>query len=588
MTDPEEQLRRLAEGRARAVEPYSSAHLGLGDPGDDDMADVVELSPRRWPTAVAASLLAIVAVGAAAVAIFGGPDGHRDRERADGAAVDVTTTLDVVDLSTSTSSTTSVVVGPSIPDVVGDTVDDAEAKFEEAGIEIQKETRYVEASDPRVGQVIEVNPGEGSASADPRVELVVARLAPSLLSTDPCARPAHLLGAFDADVLVDRVYPRFTEGRITEIEVCTGRGVRVVAEGLDFHRIEFVADVDADGLDEIVLSIDPSDPARRVLSLDDDELIEVESNITAAAPADPGPACAVAELDVAMAGDVDGDGVADLIAPRDGIACLIGSDTVVSLGDAAFEPGTWFLDDIDDDGVLEVFIGQTTRETIDVRPYSIAADGTVAPVAEEDCCVQTTPAAAAADPDVPGRWFSCLAEGFGREAELISGRFWIDADAGAVEWTVDVGTGASPDLVHRMSFEDPLATDAWIPGNGCRNNSGAWVTPVTIGFGDDGVATPASIEAFNLAVAHDDPARRVIRLREALGMSDRFADASGPYREDLPAGYFELNGLHDDSVASTRWSFVFADDGTTLVSVTRSWACQPERGHAEFSTELCV
>lgn len=631
MTDPEEQLRRLAEGRAQMVGPFTADHLGRGEPSDAaapevaEVAEVIELTPRRWPAAVAAACLAIAAAGAGVFAVFAGPDGIRDDEAADSsfatiASAESTESSDIDDdtsggdVEASATSTTAVVPDVSIPDVVGDAFAEAAEEILAAGLEVELGSFYVEGGDPRLGEVVE-------ATADGAlVELVVARLAPSLRSTDPCQRPAYLLGSFDDDLLVDRVFPRFTEGRITEIEICTGSGVRAITGDLDLHRIELVADIDLDGRDELVVSVDPAGAATRVLAFVDGALTELVSAggiDIGLDDLDPVPECLIHEPDVALLGDVDGDGTLDRVSLRDGIACLDGGP-VVDLGDLADDAGVWFLDDIDDDGALEVFVGQTTAETMTVRPYSISSDGTITPAAEEDCCVQTTPAAAAAlaeaaleeaeaeadgeaesgaDPDAvaePARWFSCIAGRAGAAggaehgAELIAGRYWIDVETGVVTWTVDVGSEADADRTYAMTFDDPLATDAWIPGNGCRNSSQMWITPATIEFGDDGTAVADSVAEFNASIAGDDPGRRLVRLRQALGIADQFGEADGPYRESIAEGWFELAGLHDDSGAATRWTFEFSDDGSSLVSISRSWACRPGRGHHDFSTESCL
>lgn len=624
MTDPEEQLRRLAEGRAEMVEPFTADHLGRAEPSDADapdgadVAEVIGLAPRRWPAAVAAAVLAIAAAGAGVFAVFAGPDGNRGDESADSPFDTIASNEsvessgiddDTSDSALEASATTSTIVVPdvSIPDVVGDAFADAAEEILAAGLEVELGSYYVEGGDPRLGEVVE-------ATADGAlVELVVARLAPSLRATDPCQRPAYLLGSFDDDLLVDRVFPRFSEGRITEIEICTGSGVRVITDDLDLHRIELVADIDLDGRDELVVSVDPAGTSTQVLALVDGALTELVSAggiDIGLDDLDPVPECLIHEPDVALHGDVDGNGTLDRVSLRDGIACLDGGP-VVDLGDMADDAGVWFLDDIDDDGALEVFVGQTTAETMTVRPYSISSDGTITPAAEEDCCVQTTPAAAAAlaeaasvaDPDAapePARWFSCTAAGDeglegedgagGAEhgAELISGRYWIDVETGVVTWTVDVGSEADADRTYAMTFDDPLATDAWLPGNGCRNSSQMWITPATIEFGDDGTAVAESVAEFNASIAVDDPGRRLVRLRQALGIADQFGEADGPYRESIAEGWFELAGMHDDSGAAIRWTFDFSDDGSALMSLSRSWACQPGRGHDDFSTEPCL
>ncbi len=596
MIDPEEQLRRLAEGRAESVDPFRAEEVS------GEIAAVVELAIRRWPAAVAAGVLAIGAVGAMVFAVLVGPDGRGAEFADDAVAIAVTSSAASSGDSTEsgpgvhTASTSTTVVPPdvSIPDVVGDDADAALAALDEAGLEALLRSVFVDGADERLGEVIEVT-AEGEV-----VEVVVARLAPSSRSTDPCLRPAHLLGMFDDDALVDRVHPRFVDGRITEIEICTGAGERVIGVGLDLHRIELVTDIDGDGLDDLVASTEADGLADRAWSLVDGALVEnpaLGDTGIQVAPIDPAPECLINELDVAMAGDVDGDGDDDFVSVRDGVVCLVPAGPVVSLGAAGDDAGIWFLDDIDGDGAVEVFIGATTVDDIRVRPYSISADGRVEPAAVEDCCVQTTLdaavryAAAAASTDQPttARWFSCVAGEADGSVELVSGRFWVDLEDGRVDWTVDVGTEASIDVTYSMTFDDPLSTDAWIPGNGCRNNAARWIAPATIEFDDDGTATAASIEAFNTSITGDDPGRRVIRLREALGVADRLSAASGTghYRESIDDGRFELVGLDDESIAGVRWRYRFSDDGTMLESVVREWSCQPEGGAPEFSTEAC-
>jgi len=644
MTDFEEQLRRLAEGRAEMVEPFSADEI------ETETAEIIPFSPRRWPTAVAAALLAIVGIGAGLFALFGGPEGG-PAEFAEG-----TTSLDSDEDAISVQTTSTVLGDLTIPDVIGDDVDDAAAALREAGLDV--ELSYLVVTEGEiVGDVIDMIPSDITTADGRLVELIVGRLAAQTRSTDPCGRQAHLLGNLDGDSLLDRIYPRFTDGRITEVEVCTGEGLRTVASDLDLHRLEMVADLDLDGLDDLIASVDVAGTESRVLALVDGELTQLPDVLRVGPRADgtidwwgcrafavggasrlgvgtlspqlddtvswtitetfllnaidgervagsgdaaslgttgcrslqdPPPRCDIKDPDVAMIGDVDGDGLDDWVSPRDDVMCL-GNLVVAPLGAAAIDAGTWFLDDIDDDGTLEVFIGQTTATTIDVRPYSISVDGTITGAAAEDCCVQTTPDAAGSTSGEAGRWFSCRAGTDERAAELVSGRFWIDRASGSVEWTLDVGAGASPDLTYVMQFDDPVATDAWIPGNGCRNSVGVWKAPATIRFDDDGRATADSIAAFNLSISSDDSARRVVRLREALGIADQLGggESTGPYRENVAEGFFEVNGHLDDSVAGTRWEFEFSDDGSTLLSIGRLWSCQPDRGHTDFSRELC-
>ena len=52
-----------------------------------------------------------------------------------------------------------------------------------------------------------------------------------------------------------------------------------------------------------------------------------------------------------------------------------------------------------------------------------------------------------------------------------------------------------------------------------------------------------------------------------------------------------LDGLLDDSVAAVRYAFeMTAAPGAPMRITTGTWAqrCQPDRGHQDFSTELCV
>lgn len=619
MTDPEAQLRRLAESRASDVVPFSPSEIDRGA-----AAPVVPLARRRT-MAVAAAVAAVVAIGIGAMALAD-DGGHVTAETAgvvDTVGPGTDTTVDGAPAEPDrgpiaetdagpgnegaaahdATPTTTVVPTTTIPDVVGDDVADAEARLLDAGLEVDAQALFVPGSDARLGKVVEASAEDGT------VGMVVGVLAPSLLSTDPCQRPAHLFGMFDDDTLVDRVYPRYTDDRITEIEICTGAGERVVASDLAMYRLDRAVDLDADGVDELVVQVDDAGSTRHVYALDEDALVRedegpeipaVDHGDTAAeAP------CGIAEPELAVRGDVDGDGFDDLVAPRDGIVCLGGSEgdgggaRAIELGEAAERAEVWFMDDIEDDAVLEVFLGSTSDGTLEVRPYAIdpsAPSGALVPVAAEGCCVQTTPAAAvaadreAAEAGLPrpaARWFSCIGADFGQEAELVSGRFWIDPDAGTVQWTVDVGSQASPDRVHTMTFDDPVATDAWIPGNGCRNGRSAWAEPVDLVFGDDGAATATSIEAFNTSIAEDDPGRRVVRLREAIGVADAFGQADGPYRESLDDGLFELRGLRDDLVAGVRWRYAFADDSLTLETVVQEWSCRAGRGHTDFSPEPC-
>ena len=51
-----------------------------------------------------------------------------------------------------------------------------------------------------------------------------------------------------------------------------------------------------------------------------------------------------------------------------------------------------------------------------------------------------------------------------------------------------------------------------------------------------------------------------------------------------------LDGLADDSVRAERWTLRFEPVGERyrLTSALREQRCQPERGHQDFSPELCV
>ena len=217
-----------------------------------------------------------------------------------------------------------------------------------------------------------------------------------------------------------------------------------------------------------------------------------------------------------------------------------------------------------------------------VRPWSVDRAGVFTPVTDEDCCETRVPSGVVLGDASP--WFSCIGPRGGRPAELVSGRYWVDA--GTVQWTIDLGSQADPELIHTMAFDDPTATDAWIPGNACRGSAGPSVALV---IGDDHRVTAESLAAFNAWLAVDDDVdRRFVRLREALGIADAIAEASGPYREDVGEEFIELHGLNDDSVAKNRWDFSFSDNGSSLLDVALSWACEPDRGHDDFSTELCA
>lgn len=51
-----------------------------------------------------------------------------------------------------------------------------------------------------------------------------------------------------------------------------------------------------------------------------------------------------------------------------------------------------------------------------------------------------------------------------------------------------------------------------------------------------------------------------------------------------------LDGLLDDSVRAERWTLRFVPDGDDYELTDASWAqrCHPDRGHQDFSPELCV
>ena len=637
MMDPEEQLRRLAAGRAEQVEPFvpdlSEAAAAEQD-DNENLAEVITFLARRWPVSVAAAILAIAAVGTGSFAAFGASDETPSSEFAG-------------ESSQAVAETTSTVLSDLvIPDVVGNSAEDALAELEEAGFDAEFSVLWVEPDDERLGFVAEVIPDLAVPDSQ-TVEVIVARLAPVALAQAACDRPAHTMGDLDDDTRLDAIFPRWTDGVLIELEVCTAAGGRSAISGLSLGAITHVGDIDLNGFDaivvsasatatnndtnnngaaasgvrrshlfnlregtettelveiDVVLQIGPCDDGTNdwwgcfAFTLDSSAGAErlaigtwwdladgdIEWRLTETFIADGGvtdgevvggtgleipgragcladlnpAACAVSDLRVSLVGDVDGDGVDDLVAPRDNLLCL-GNGVIAPIGDAATNTEVWFPDDIDNDGRLEVFLGNTTPDSLAVRPFTFGAAGEVREyvrpdgLAFEECCTQDTVMVTA--PDVWRRWFSCVEPSGGQLAQLVWGRYQI-SEEGLVRWT-----DATLPLVAAESVEESGTrivalvpkifevsvegepTDAWIPGNGCRSGNGVWRAPASLEFAEDGTA-----------------------------------------------GLIEISGLPDDSVAALRWEVTFTEDGSSVVDLQHAWACQPGRGHESFSTKFCL
>ena len=212
---------------------------------------------------------------------------------------------------------------------------------------------------------------------------------------------------------------------------------------------------------------------------------------------------------------------------------------------------------MDNDGRLEVFLGNTTPDSLAVRPFTFGAAGEVREyvwpdgLAFEECCTQDTVMVTA--PDVWRRWFSCVEPSGGQLAQLVWGRYQI-SEEGLVRWTdatlplvaaesvEESGTrivALVPEIFEVSVEGEP--TDAWIPGNGCRSGNGVWRAPASLEFAEDGTAE-----------------------------------------------LIEISGLPDDSVAALRWEVTFTEDGSSVVDLQHAWACQPGRGHESFSTKFCL
>lgn len=648
MIDPADQLRRLAEARADQVEPFTPDELERPD-AEASGGVVLPFIARRWPAAVAAALLAIVALGAATFATFGGSSGDDPQFVADGG------------LDTETPST--VLDEVVVPDVVGLDADEAAAELAELGLDPTFDVLFVAPGDDRLDRVTAMSLPDGlPVPKGESIELQVARLAPTALATDACQRPAHLVGTFDDDRLLDAVHPRFENNTITELEVCTAAGARPVAYDLGFHRIGGVVDLDVDGVDEIVGPLDEGETVWRVLAMNDggevvlvdgnlafgprvggevndwwgchafaasglerlavgtwttaedgsvewevvqwdivgDQVVTGEADHGTEPPGsdgppgrarcedprpDPAPSCGITDLEVAVVGDLDGDGEDDWVSPRDDLVCW-GDGLLRSIGPAAATAEIWFLDDIEDDGQLELFLGTTTYGSTAAQPYALNENRGFVPVAGPDCCVQDLPRQILEvnNADFVGRWFSCVAATEELPAGLVAGRFWHNDD-GTVEWTIDTGPGADAEVVRVASVGDPRSVDAWRPGNGCQGTAPVWMPPVSIAFADDGTVDPASVAAFNEWTRRDDPDRRHVRLREALGIADMLG-AGEVFWEDVNAGTIDVSGWRDDSVAAVRFSITW--DDAELVSIERLWSCQPDRGQQDFATERCA
>ena len=130
---------------------------------------------------------------------------------------------------------------------------------------------------------------------------------------------------------------------------------------------------------------------------------------------------------------------------------------------------------------------------------------------------------------------------------------------------------------------------------GCGSDSEAtWGGPP-----DPAADGTVAVEAFNAYAADVDDAwegSAAMSAAEFLRLDERSvtrttieAEASGE-GSGPETVVVTLDGLLDDSVRAERWTLRFVPDGDDYELAHAEWAqrCQPERGHQDFSPELCV
>ncbi len=285
---------------------------------------------------------------------------------------------------------------------------------------------------------------------------------------------------------------------------------------------------------------------------------------------DPSP-CDAADT---LVGDLDGDGADDRISVEAEWVCLAtGPAAKFDVGDIV--PEAQWLGDIEGDGRMELWVGGTTAYSVIVSPWSVDADGSVRPVeTTPGCCQQYLPGT-----DLPDQtWFSC-ADGI-----VVTGTFSTDEESGLVRWTIDQDGGE--DVEYEATFDDPLAIGALIPGNQCQGAPWTGSLDQT-----DWVVDESSIDALNEWIGDRELIGEMLAfrpVRDALDVAETLRSASGPYRESAEEGWIEIHGLHDDSTGALRYDIELSADGNRVEGIAQTWSCQPGRGHADFSTERCL